>query len=250
MIRSAGCYGVGYRERARAPPRGISEVARARKCPSPRAIAGRCETRLVEDGDRRLRRPDGCRCRRRRGTQRDLRSVDRAFQEKRLARGITPETYARVMNGLKPDQHRACGGYPSAAAGIRTSSSGNICNRRVSIGASSPAGRKRKNTRRCWHASSATMASRPRSRSASGRGVDLRRPARAEEPHAAVIPSLATLARGEPRRRDILGGRTDQCAHRHSEWLEHARRDERLLGRRHGPYPVDAGGLVASRRRL
>ena len=65
-----------------------------------------------------------------------------------------------------------------------------------------------------------------------------------------VIPALAALAWGEPRRRryweaELLNALTHRRAR-----LGAAGRDDRLLGRRHGPYPMDAGGVAAHGRRL
>ncbi len=65
-----------------------------------------------------------------------------------------------------------------------------------------------------------------------------------------VFPSLAALAWNEPRRKDLLGNRTDQRAQDRRSRLEHAGGDARLLGRRHGPHPMDAGGLAQCRLRL
>ncbi len=65
-----------------------------------------------------------------------------------------------------------------------------------------------------------------------------------------VIPALAALAWGEPRRRELLGSRTAQRAHHRRPRLGAARRHDRLLGRRHGPHPMDAGGVAAHGRRF
>ena len=65
-----------------------------------------------------------------------------------------------------------------------------------------------------------------------------------------VIPALAALAWGEPRRRSLLGTGVAQRAHHHRAGLEHASGDARLLGGGHGPYAMDAGGLAQCRARL
>ncbi len=65
-----------------------------------------------------------------------------------------------------------------------------------------------------------------------------------------VIPALAALAWGEPRRRALLGAGAAQRARHHRARLEHAAGDARLLGGRHGPHPMDAGGVAQYGRRL
>ena len=65
-----------------------------------------------------------------------------------------------------------------------------------------------------------------------------------------VIPALAALAWGERAPARLLGSRTAQRAHHRRSRLGKARRDDRLLGRRHGPHPMDAGSVAAHGRRL
>ena len=65
-----------------------------------------------------------------------------------------------------------------------------------------------------------------------------------------VIPALAALASGEPRRRayweaELLNALTIV----ERGWAQPVR-DDRLVGRRHGPHPVDARSLAAHGRRL
>ena len=61
-----------------------------------------------------------------------------------------------------------------------------------------------------------------------------------------VIPALAALAwrRAAPAR--LLGSRIAQRADHRRSRLGASLRHDRLLGRRHGSHPVDAGGLAAS----
>ena len=171
-----------------------------------------------------------------------------AFQSKALARGITPETYARVMNGLKPDN--------TGLAAIHEQPEFNeqlwqYLNRRVSDWRII-AGRQKAQEyaallariERDYGVAPSVMLGVWGVESTFGDPLVQKNHMRPVDP----VAGDARLGRAAPAH--ILGVRADQCAHRHSEWLEHARRDERLLGRRHGPYPVDAGGLVASRRRL
>ena len=85
---------------------------------------------------------------------------------------------------------------------------------------------------------------------AVGHRIGLRRSGRPEEPHAAGHPGArrARLGRAAPAR--LLGAGAAQRARHHRARLEHAAGDARLLGRRHGPHPMDAGGVAQCRRRL
>ena len=80
--------------------------------------------------------------------------------------------------------------------------------------------------------------------------VRLRRSAGAAEPYAAGISIArgARLERATPPR--LLGNRADQCAADRGPRLEHAGGNARILGRRDGPYAVDAGSLAQCRHRL
>ena len=78
----------------------------------------------------------------------------------------------------------------------------------------------------------------------------LRRSARAEEPHAAGHPVAGGARLGRAAPAHLLGAGAAQRAGHHRARLEHAGGDARLLGRRHGPHPVDAGGLAQLGRRL
>ncbi len=85
---------------------------------------------------------------------------------------------------------------------------------------------------------------------AVGRRVRLWRSAGAAEPHAADL-SLARRARLERAApQGLLGNRTDQRAAHRRQRLELAGGNARLLGRRDGPYAVDAGSLAQCRHRL
>ena len=76
------------------------------------------------------------------------------------------------------------------------------------------------------------------------------RPRCAEEPHAAdhSVARGARLGRAAPAR--LLGAGTAQRAGADREGLGQAGGDERLLGRRDGAHPVDAGSLASRRLRL
>ena len=85
---------------------------------------------------------------------------------------------------------------------------------------------------------------------AVGRRVRLWRSAGAAEPYAAGVSLAggARLERAAPQ--GLLGNRADQRAENRRSRLEHAGGDARLLGRRDGPYPVDAGSLAQCRHGL
>ena len=65
-----------------------------------------------------------------------------------------------------------------------------------------------------------------------------------------VIPALAALAWGEPRRRRYWEAELLNALTIVDRGWAQARRHDRLLGRRHGPHPMDAGGVAAHGRRL
>ena len=62
-----------------------------------------------------------------------------------------------------------------------------------------------------------------------------------------MIPALAALAWGEPRRRAYWEQELLNALRHRRARLEHARGNARLLGRRHGSHPVDAGGVAQCR---
>ena len=65
-----------------------------------------------------------------------------------------------------------------------------------------------------------------------------------------VIPALAALGLARPAPPPLLGsGARARADHRRAR-LGQAIADDRLLGRRHGPHPMDARGLVEDGRRL
>ena len=109
----------------------------------------------------------------------------------------------------------------------------------------------RQGTRRAAGAHREGIRRRPlRAAGAVGRRIRLRRSAGAAEPHAPGIPGArgAGLGRAAPAR--LLGAGTAQRAGHRRARLEHAGGDARLLGRRHGAHPMDAGGLAQCRHRL
>ena len=65
-----------------------------------------------------------------------------------------------------------------------------------------------------------------------------------------VIPALAALAWGEPRRRAYWEQELINALIIVDRGWSTPAGNDRLLGRRHGPHPVDAGSLAAHGRRL
>ena len=65
-----------------------------------------------------------------------------------------------------------------------------------------------------------------------------------------VFPALAALAWGEPRRRNYWEQELLNALPIVERGWATPERDARLLGRRHGPHPMDAGGLAQRRHRL
>ena len=66
----------------------------------------------------------------------------------------------------------------------------------------------------------------------------------------AVIPALAALAWGEPRRRSYWEQELINALRIIERGWSGSEGDDRLLGRRHGAYAMDAGSLAQCRRRL
>ena len=65
-----------------------------------------------------------------------------------------------------------------------------------------------------------------------------------------VFPALAALAWGEPRRRTYWEQELINALRIVERGWVNAGRDARLLGRRHGPHPMDAGSLAQHRHGL
>jgi len=121
-----------------------------------------------------------------------------AFRARARARGISDATYTRVMGSIKPDiaVFELNRFQPNS-----TNNSGNISIAASPIGASRPARRKRRNTRRFWAGSRRTTASTAGSCSGYGDRIRVRRSGCAEEPYAPGRPGARGAAVGEPRRR-------------------------------------------------
>ena len=79
---------------------------------------------------------------------------------------------------------------------------------------------------------------------------DLRRPGREAEPLAPDLPGACGAGLGRAAAARLLGNRAHQRAAHRGKGLGHAKGDGRLMGRRNGPHPVDAGGLAQRRHRL
>ena len=83
-----------------------------------------------------------------------------------------------------------------------------------------------------------------------GHRVDLRRSGREAEPLAPDLPGACGAGLGRAAAARLLGNRAHQRAAHRGKGLGHAKGDGRLMGRRDGPHPVDAGGLAQRRHRL
>ena len=208
---------------------------------SPPLAARRARRRLAacRSPDRRRRRARACRSRN--GSRR---SAPRA-----LARGISAKTYDRVMGGLKPDTSVYALQRAQPEFHEQT---WQYLNRRVSD----------------WRITTGKEDAKEHRRRCSTRiekdyGVDrylllalwgvesaYGDPLVQQNYMRPVFPALAALAWGEPRRRAYWETGTAQRARHRRARLEHADGNARLLGRRHGPHPMDAGGLAQRRPRL
>ena len=170
------------------------------------------------------------------------------FRAKALARGITPETYTRVMSAVRPD--------PAGLEALRDQPEFNeqlwqYLNRRVSDWRIITGTAKAKEyaplfarIERDYGVEPAVMLG------VWGVEFDLRRSAGAEEPHAAGHSLAGDAGMGRAAAAQILGNRADQRADHHSAGLEHAGGNGRLVGGRHGPHPMDARSLAPCRPRL
>ena len=129
--------------------------------------------------------------------------------------------------------------------------SGNISTAAAPTGASSPARNAPRNMRGLFAAHREGLRRRPLHHARPvGHGVLLRRRHRQSEIHAAGDPGARRARLGRAAAAYLLGSRTAQRAHHRRSRLGEARRHDRLLGRRHGPHPMDAGGVAAHGRRL
>ena len=157
-------------------------------------------------------------------------------------------TYDRVMNALTPDTSvlarvsRAAGIHRTGLAVHQPPLLGLARHHRQGArqGICRPAGAHREGLRRrpLHHA-------RP-----VGHGVLVRRRHRQSEIHAAGDPGARRARLGRAAPAPLLGSRTAQRADHRRPRLGTTGRHDRLLGRRHGPHPMDAGGVAAHGRRL
>ena len=170
------------------------------------------------------------------------------FRARALAKGVSDATYSRVMSGLKPDT--------TVFTEIRNQPEFNqqlwqYINRRVSDWRIQYGQERAKEI--------APLLARIEKDFGVERAVilglwgiefDVRRSAGEAEPLAPDFSRArrARLGRAAPPR--LLGNRTDQRAAHRGERLGHAEGDGRLMGRRDGAHPMDAGGLAQCRPRL
>ena len=153
------------------------------------------------------------------------------------------------MKGLKPDT--SVYALQSRAAGVPASRSGNTSTGASPTGGSSPARKRSRST-------SALLA-----RIERGYGVDrylllalwgvesaYGDPLVQQNHMRPMFPALAALAWGEPRRRAYWEKELLNALIIVERGWSTPARDARLLGRRHGPHPMDARGLAQRRLRL
>ena len=171
-----------------------------------------------------------------------------AFRTKAMARGITAATYARVMRTVRPDM--------AALEASRNQPEFNeqlwqYLNRRVSDWRIIAGREKAKQY--------APLFSRIERDFGVERSIMLGvwgiestfgDPVVQKNHMRPVIPSLATLAWGEPHRRAYWQGELINALTIIQRGWSSPRANGRLLGGRHGPHPMDAGGLAACRHRL
>ena len=171
-----------------------------------------------------------------------------SFRARARARGISDATYTRVMGGLKPDTsvYALDRSQPEFSEKLWQ-----YLNRRVSDWRITEGKEKAKE-----HAALLARIEQDYGVAPAvmvglwGIEFGLRRSARAEEPHAAGDPGARRARLGRAAPPQLLGaGAAQRAGHRRAR-LEHAAGDARLLGGRHGPHPVDAGGVAQCRRRL
>ena len=171
-----------------------------------------------------------------------------AFRAKAVARGITEETYTRVMRGLKPDMAVLEQSHTQPEFHEQL---WQYLNRRVSEWRII-AGKEKAKEFAPLFARIEKDYGVERSIMLGVWGVETTfgDPIVQKNHMSPVFPSLATLAWGEPRRRDywerelinalliVQKGWSTPCG------------NDRLLGRRHGPHPMDAGSVAPRRHRL
>ncbi len=161
-----------------------------------------------------------------------------AFRPRALARGVSEQTYDRVMRGVKPDtsvyaQDRA---QPEFTEKLWQYINRRCSDHRVITG----------KTRAKEH--EALLAKIEQDYGVDRYlllglwGMELSFGDVVANPRymRPIIPALAALAWGEPRRRKYWEQELLNASGHHPARLGRAVRDGRLLGRRHGPYPMDA----------
>ena len=171
-----------------------------------------------------------------------------AFRARARARGISDATYSQVMTGVKPDT--AVFDADPLAARVQGAALAVPQSPRLGL-----AHRHRQGEGEGVCPAARPSRERLRGRSlgaarAVGHRVGVWRSGRSEEPHATGHSGArgTRLGRAAPAR--LLGAGVAQCARDHRARLEHTGGDARILGRRHGAYPMDAGGMAQCGSRL
>ena len=197
-----------------------------------------------------LRRSCGSDVSERRGRRRLVRSVDRDVSAKAEARGITEDPYTRVMRGVRPDTtglsaiHNQAEFTQTALAISQP--------RHLRLEDQRRQGKGARTMRRSLHASKTITASSPRSCSASGAlSSAFGDPVVEKKSHAAChsVAGDARLGRTAPPRLLGTANSINALIIVQRGWAT-PEADDRFVGRRHGPYPMDAGGVAPCRHRL
>ena len=145
--------------------------------------------------------------------------------------------------------HR-CSRHPQSAR-VQGTSSGNTSTAASPTGASRPARRSPRSTAHFWPGSRRTPACQQLVLlSLWGIESAYGDPDVQKNHMRPVFPSLAALAWGEPRRRNYWEQELINALRIVERGWATPSRNARLLGGRHGPHPVDAGGLAQYRHGL
>ena len=171
-----------------------------------------------------------------------------SFRARARARGVSDATYSRVMEPIKPDTsvYALDRAQPEFREEVWQ-----YLNRRVSDWRIRTGRERAREHAACSNVRRARVWGRPLGHAGPvGHGVGLRRRGGEPQAHAADPAGAigAGLGRAAPAR--LLGAGAPQRAGDRRARLGGARRDDRLVGRRHGPHPMDAGGVAQHGRRL
>ena len=171
-----------------------------------------------------------------------------SFRPRATERGVSDETYTRVMANLKPDMSvfDAINNQPEFKEKIWQYLNRRVSDWRIQTGKE----KLKEHGALLARIEKDTGVSRTVLLALWGIEIRLRRSRRAEERHASGVPLARRARLGRAAPPQVLGTGADQrAAHRRARLVD-AGRDARLLGRRHGSHPVDAGSLAQCRHGL